>query len=141
MIAATMASANVLREKIESGSAVVGIIGLGDVGLPLLHAFHKAGYPVIGFDIDPAKIRALHAGENYLKHLGREMVADMLKAGRFDATADFNRLGECDAVISCVPTPLGRHLEPDLSYVERTADDHVEQRAPVGRQRRLGRLG
>jgi UDP-N-acetyl-D-glucosamine dehydrogenase len=78
---------------------------------------------VIGFDIDPNKIRALRSGENYLKHLGASMVSDMLKKGRFEAVDDFSRLGEADAIISCVPTPLGTHLEPDLSYVERTADD------------------
>jgi UDP-N-acetyl-D-glucosamine dehydrogenase len=112
-----------LLDKIENKSAVVGVIGLGYVGLPLLHAFHRAGFPVIGFDIDKNKITALHRGENYLKHLGGSMVSDMKKAGRFDATDDFSRLGEADAVISAVPTPLGKHLEPDLSYVEQTAID------------------
>ena len=112
-----------LLEKIENKTAVVGVIGLGYVGLPLLHAFHRAGFSVIGFDIDPNKINALHRGENYLKHLGASMVSDMKKAGRFDATNDFSRLGEADAVISAVPTPLGKHLEPDLSYVEQTAID------------------
>lgn len=112
-----------LLSKIESNQAVVGIIGLGYVGLPLLHAFHKAGFPVVGFDVDARKIEALKRGENYLKHLGEGMVKDMLANGRFDATADFSRLTECDAIISCVPTPLGKHLEPDLSYVEQTADD------------------
>jgi UDP-N-acetyl-D-glucosamine dehydrogenase len=112
-----------LLSKIEDGSAVVGVIGLGYVGLPLLSAFHGAGMRVIGFDIDPRKIRALRSGENYLKHLGATMVCDMLKKGRFEAVDDFSRLGEADAIISCVPTPLGRHLEPDLSYVEKTADD------------------
>ena len=112
-----------LPPKIEDGSAVVGVIGLGYVGLPLLHAFHNAGFAVIGFDVDPKKIEALRRGENYLKHLGPGMVKEMLSRGRFEATADFSRLGEADAIISCVPTPLGSHLEPDLSYVEKTAED------------------
>ena len=115
-----------LRQKIESTSAVVGVIGLGYVGLPLLAAFHRAGFPVVGFDVDAAKVDALKRGENYLKHLGPAMVTAMARgegARRFDATTDFARLRECDAVISCVPTPLGPHLEPDLSYVERTSDD------------------
>jgi UDP-N-acetyl-D-glucosamine dehydrogenase len=112
-----------LLSKIENRSAIVGIIGLGYVGLPLLSAFHAAGFPVVGFDIDAKKIDALRRGENYLKHLGQSMVSDMLKQGRFEAVSDFSRLGEADAVISCVPTPLGKHLEPDLSYVEQTADD------------------
>src|SRR6476620_5094278 len=109
--------------KIEDGSAVVGVIGLGYVGLPLLHAFHRAGFRVIGFDVDPAKLEALRRGQNYLKHLGPEMVSEMVSAGRFEVTNDFSRLAEADAIISCVPTPLGTHLEPDLSYVEKTAED------------------
>jgi len=112
-----------LPPKIADGSAVVAVIGLGYVGLPLLHAFHSAGFRVIGFDVDPQKIDALRRGENYLRHLGPSMVREMLAAGRFEATNDFARLAEADAIISCVPTPLGSHLEPDLSYVEKTAQD------------------
>ncbi len=112
-----------LLSKIERSTAIVGVIGLGYVGLPLMSAFSRAGFPVIGFDVDSEKTRALHRGENYLKHLGASLAADMKATGKFDATDDFSRLGEADAVISCVPTPLGSHLEPDLSYVERTADD------------------
>ena len=112
-----------LLPKVQDGSAVIGVIGLGYVGLPLLHAFHTAGFRVMGFDIDPRKIEALRAGKNYLKHLGPNMVREMVSAGRFDVTDDFARLGEPDVVISCVPTPLGAHLEPDLSYVEKTAED------------------
>lgn len=112
-----------LEKKIQDRIAIIGVIGLGYVGLPLMHAFHQAGFPVVGFDVDPEKVRLLHRGENYLKHLGPEMVADMRRAGRFDATTDFGRLAEADAVIVCVPTPLGKHLEPDLSYVEQTARD------------------
>lgn len=111
-----------LRSKIENGTATVGVIGLGYVGLPLLRAFFRAGFPVIGFDIDQAKIDALRGGVNYLKHLGEEFVREMSGSGRFAATADFGRLGEADVVISCVPTPLGPHLEPDLSFVEKSAD-------------------
>ncbi len=112
-----------LERKIEDRSAVVCVIGLGYVGLPLLRAFHGAGFRVLGFDVDPAKVEALHRGENYLKHLGSDFVKEMTKSGRFDATTDVERIGEADAVISCVPTPLGKHLEPDLTYVERSADD------------------
>jgi UDP-N-acetyl-D-glucosamine dehydrogenase len=108
--------------KVESGKSVVAVIGLGYVGLPLLAAFHRAGFPVIGFDTDAAKVHALHRGENYLKHLGEDLVRRMKATGRFDATTDLSRLVEADAILSCVPTPLGTHLEPDLSYVEATAD-------------------
>jgi UDP-N-acetyl-D-glucosamine dehydrogenase len=111
-----------LQNKIENKTAVVGVIGLGYVGLPLLSAFNKAGFPVIGFDIDPLKIQQLLRGENYLKHLGANMVQAMRNSNRFAATADFNRLSEPDAIIICVPTPLGQHLEPDLSYIEKTGD-------------------
>src|SRR3954469_1515307 len=99
-----------LAAKIEDGSAIVAVIGLGYVGLPLLHAFHRAGFRVIGFDVDPKKIEALRRGENYLKHLGADMVKEMVSAGRFEVTDNFARLAEADAIISCVPTPLGRHL-------------------------------
>ena len=116
-------TAKQLAEKIERRSATVAVIGLGYVGLPLLAAFHRGGMRVLGFDVDPRKIEMLRRGETYLKHLGAELVTDLLKTGRFDATTDFARLGECDAVISCVPTPLGRHLEPDLSFIEQTAAD------------------
>jgi len=112
-----------LQRKISGKTAVVGIIGLGYVGLPLLHAFHKGGFPVIGFDVDPRKIEKLKNGENYLKHLGADMVSQMKSAGRFDATADMSRLQEADAIIVCVPTPLGKHLEPDMTFIENASDD------------------
>jgi UDP-N-acetyl-D-glucosamine dehydrogenase len=111
-----------LRRKIDDRTAAIGVIGLGYVGLPLLHAFHAGGYPVIGFDTDPEKIRMLSNGENYLKHLGADMVAGMLAAGRFECTSDMSRLSEPDVVIVCVPTPLDVHLEPDMTYIERSAE-------------------
>jgi len=111
-----------LAEKIENKTAVIGTIGLGYVGLPLCAAFEKAGFRVLGFDVDPEKIRLLNAGENYLKHLGEEFVSDIRASGRFEATDDFGRLAETDAILICVPTPLGEHLEPDLSFVESSAD-------------------
>jgi len=119
-----------LQEKIELKHALVGVIGLGYVGLPLLAAFHRAGFAVIGFDIDPAKITALRQGENYLRHLGANFVSDMVRAGRFEVTSDFDKLADADAILICVPTPLGKHQEPDLSYVERTADDIARRLRP-----------
>src|SRR3954462_7680522 len=116
-------AAAALRKKIDGASAKVGVIGLGYVGLPLMGAFHRAGFPVMGFDVDQSKIDALHRGENYLKHLGKTLVSDMKSGGRFDATTNVSRLGECDVIISCVPTPLGTHREPDLSFVEKSAED------------------
>ncbi len=111
-----------LSGKIADKSAVIGVLGLGYVGLPLMRAFWTAGFRVLGFDVDPRKIQQLKAGENYLKHFGEDYARDMAATDRFDATADFARLGEADAVLVCVPTPLGAHLEPDLSYVEQTTD-------------------
>ena len=122
-----------LREKIDSANATVGIIGLGYVGLPLMAAFHAAGFRVIGFDKDPRKIEALARGENYLKHLGPDLVRNMQQgdgAERFEATDDVNRMAECDAILSCVPTPLGNHLEPDLSYVAGSAADIAQTVRP-----------
>src|SRR5258708_38963428 len=112
-----------LATKISDRNAVVGVIGLGYVGLPLMRAFSEAGFPVIGFDVDARKVELLHKGENYLKHLGVDYVREMVRSRRFDATTNMSRLHEADVVISCVPTPLGKHLEPDLSFVEKSADD------------------
>ncbi|MBC7785108.1 MAG: nucleotide sugar dehydrogenase [Burkholderiales bacterium] len=119
-----------LSKKIKDRSAVVGVIGLGYVGLPLMATFHRAGFPVIGYDVDPRKIDALHRGENYLKHLGTDLVSSMKTGAKFDATADMSRLGEADAVISCVPTPLGHHREPDLSFIEKSSDDIAKTLRP-----------
>jgi UDP-N-acetyl-D-glucosamine dehydrogenase len=109
-------------DRINSKSAVVGILGLGYVGLPLALVFEEAGFPVIGFDLDPAKPAALEKGESYIRHLGADRIAVAFRRGRISATTDFGRLSECDALIVCVPTPLGRHREPDLSFVRGTAE-------------------
>ncbi|HTF87304.1 MAG TPA: nucleotide sugar dehydrogenase [Planctomycetota bacterium] len=111
-----------LLEKIESRSAVVGVLGLGYVGLPLASAFVEAGFRVLGFDTDPSKIEQLARGEQYLRHLGSAMTTRMRQSGRFEATSDFSRLGEADAILICVPTPLGEYKEPDLSYIERSGE-------------------
>lgn len=111
-----------LRDKIANRTAVVGVIGLGYVGLPLVKAFHSAGFPVMGFDVDPSKIEALRMGRSYLKHLNDGFVHDLSTSDRFAATTDFDQLADADVLLICVPTPLGKHLEPDLSYVEQTAD-------------------
>ncbi len=108
-----------LTEKsIADRSAVVGVLGLGYVGLPLAAAFVDAGFRVLGFDNDPRKIEALGRGESYLQHLGPDLAERLRASGRFEATGEADRLGEADAVLICVPTPLGPHNEPDLSYVE-----------------------
>ncbi len=106
-----------LLDRIRSHQAVVGIVGQGYVGLPLALVFTEAGFPVIGLDLDPAKVDALNRGESYIKHIGAERVATAVKTGRFRASTDFDELKACDAVLICVPTPLGHHREPDLSFV------------------------
>ncbi|WP_310682261.1 nucleotide sugar dehydrogenase [Aliifodinibius sp. S!AR15-10] len=107
-------------ERIQSRKAKVGIIGLGYVGLPLLWTFHEEGFPVIGFDIDPAKIEAINSGKPYIKHLGYEMMGKLAGSEKCSATVDFSGLSEMDAILMCVPTPLNDHREPDMQYVEDT---------------------
>ena len=106
-----------LVNRIRSRQALIGIIGHGYVGLPLALVFAEAGFPVIGLDLDESKVTALNRGESYIKHIGADRVAEAVKSGRFRASSDFDELKACDAVLICVPTPLGQHREPDLSYV------------------------
>ncbi len=114
-------TATTLAGKIESRTATVGIIGLGYVGLPLAIAFAEKGFPVLGFDVDPAKIEAIARGESYIRHLDGGRLASVVRAERLGATSDFLRLDEPDAILICVPTPLTPQREPDMSYVEKTA--------------------
>jgi len=119
-----------LLSKISERSARVGVIGLGYVGLPLALLFEESGFPVIGFDVDKAKPEALSRGDSYIRHIGAERVARAFARGRIVATTDFDRLGECDAIIVCVPTPLGRHREPDLSYIRATGEEVARRLRP-----------
>ena len=116
----TTATLDSLLARIHSRQAVVGVIGLGYVGLPLALRFAQCGLKVIGFDIDPAKIQKLEAGQSYINYLPTEQIVTAM-AGTLSATTDFGRLDEPDALIICVPTPLDRHREPDLSFVLNTA--------------------
>src|ERR1700721_1245375 len=99
----------------------IGIIGCGYVGLPLALRFADVGQVVTGFDTDEAKIKKLNAGQSYIQHISAEKIAQHVKGKRFSATTDFSRLRDMDAVLICVPTPLDERREPDLSYVEMTA--------------------
>lgn len=110
-----------LIARFESRQATVGIIGLGYVGLPLSLRYAEAGFRVLGIDIDPAKVARLNRGESYIEHIGPAAIGSARMAG-FEATADFSRAGEADALIICVPTPLNAYREPDLSFVLATAD-------------------
>ena len=108
-------------EKFQQKEALVGIVGLGYVGLPLMLRYNSIGFRVLGIDIDESKVRKLNAGESYIEHIPADKVALARKSG-FEATSDFTRVSECDALILCVPTPLNKYREPDMSYVTNTTD-------------------
>ncbi len=110
-----------LKERIARREYTVAVIGLGYVGLPMALRLGEARFPALGFDVDASKVEMLNAGRSYIQYIGPEQVA-ALTAGEFEALTDFARLGEADAIIICVPTPLNDHREPDLRYVEATAD-------------------
>ncbi|HPN38061.1 MAG TPA: nucleotide sugar dehydrogenase [Melioribacteraceae bacterium] len=107
-----------LLKKIENKSAKIGIVGLGYVGLPLGLEFSEKDYFVLGFDIDETKIPILNNGNSYIKHIKAERIKNAVFNKKFEATSDFSRLIEVDAIIICVPTPLDEHREPDISYIE-----------------------
>ena len=118
-----MASAKVaLLEKTLARRARIGIIGLGYVGLPLVLRFGDEGFPVLGFDVDPSKVSRLHRGESYIRHIAADRVLALVNKKQFEATSDFTRLSEPDCIIICVPTPLTTKRDPDLQYIESTAD-------------------
>ena len=110
-----------LLQRIKAKKAVIGVIGLGYVGLPLVREFTRAGMKVLGFDIDQSKVKSLLAGKSYIEHISSRVVREMIDTGLFDATTDFNRLNEPDSIIICVPTPLTKQREPDMTYIEKTA--------------------
>jgi UDP-N-acetyl-D-glucosamine dehydrogenase len=109
-----------LATRIEERAAVVAVLGLGYVGLPLAETFAWAGYPVLGYDVDAAKVDRLQRGESYIGHICPERIAELIGGGRFEATCDARRFAEADVLIICVPTPLGEGREPDLSYIVKT---------------------
>jgi len=110
-----------LMARLESRQAVLGIVGLGYVGLPLGLAGQHGGYRVIGFDINPQRVAAIAAGEQVISYIGADVMRKALDDGRFEATADLGRLSEPDAILICVPTPVTRNRDPDLSFVAETA--------------------
>ena len=118
---------------IEDRTAKVGVIGLGYVGLPLAIHFGKSGFSVVGFDLDSVKIEKLLKGESYIKHVSIDPVTEMIEAGSFDVTSDFDRLKDVDCILMCVPTPLTDKMEPDLTYL-------VETTETIARHFRAGQL-
>ncbi|MDN0075914.1 nucleotide sugar dehydrogenase [Crenobacter sp. SG2303] len=113
-----------LLQKVADKSAVIGIVGLGYVGLPLMLRFAEVGYKVLGFDIDQSKVDALSAGRSYIEHISADSIVEARERG-FEATTDFSRAPEADTLILCVPTPLNKYREPDLSFVLDTMDSLV----------------
>jgi UDP-N-acetyl-D-glucosamine dehydrogenase len=120
-------------ERVQSREAVVGVVGLGYVGIPLALAALRKGFRVVGFDIDQTRVDKLNAGKSAIKHIPMDIIVDGVKTGQFAATTDFDRLGEPDALLIAVPTPLTKHREPDLSYVVRTTE-------AIGKRLRPGQL-
>jgi len=110
-----------LVEKFRDKSAVIGVLGLGYVGLPLMLRYTEAGYKVLGIDIDASKIEMLMQGQSYIEHIDSDKIREALDNG-FEATTDFSRAAEADALILCVPTPLNKYREPDLRFVTDTVD-------------------
>src|SRR6266536_689979 len=108
----------------------IAIVGLGYVGLPLSLQFGKSGVEVLGLDVDPAKVDSLNRGRSYIKHIPSEAIKAQLKAGRFAASTEFSGVRKVDAVVICVPTPLNKNREPDISYIIRTGESiapHLRQ--------------
>ncbi|HPS53300.1 MAG TPA: NAD(P)-binding domain-containing protein, partial [Phycisphaerae bacterium] len=110
-----------LLEKIKKREVVVGVMGLGYVGLPLVREFIRGGANVLGFDLDERKIKSLMAGKSYIEHIPSATVQEMLAGGRFSATSNPKQLAKADCILIAVPTPLNKMREPDLQYVEATA--------------------
>ena len=118
-----------LIKKLQDKTATIGVVGLGYVGLPLMVRYCEVGYKVVGFDIDAGKVDMLHRGQSYIEHIPAATIATALERG-FEATTDFSRAGEVDALILCVPTPLNKYREPDLSFVLNTTDSLVPYLRP-----------
>lgn len=118
-----------LTSKLADRTAVIGIVGLGYVGLPLMLRYVNVGYKVLGIDIDPSKVGQLNEGKSYIEHISSESIAKAVE-NRFEATTDFSRAAEADALIICVPTPLNAYREPDLSFVLNTTDALVAYMRP-----------
>lgn len=129
-MAETTTSFETLRTRLSERTAVAGVIGLGYVGLPLAAATARQGFSTIGFDIDPAKEAQIRAGRSYIDAVSSEELGRLVDAGLLTATTLYERLAECDVVVICVPTPLSRHRDPDLSYIESTGREIAARLRP-----------
>lgn len=111
---------DILKEKIHAHSASIAIVGLGYVGLPLALTFHKKGFPILGFDTDTTKINTLASGKSYIKGIAEAGIRDLVDAGKYEGSSSPEILAKADAILICVPTPLTKNREPDMSYVLKT---------------------
>ena len=111
-----------LQDQIETRQAKIGILGLGYVGLPLAMGFAKTGYSVTGFEVDPARIRTLMSSESYIADVPSSDVKTIMEKKRFTPTTNFSRLGAMDVIIICVPTPLSKAKDPDISYIAKATE-------------------
>ena len=109
-------------EGIDKRTVRVGIVGMGYVGLPLMRTFCKAGFTCLGFDVDAVKVKKLNAGKSYIEHIPSKMIAGFVREKKFSASTDPKSLRNCDAILICVPTPLSKSRDPDMSYVVGTAN-------------------
>ncbi len=119
-----------MLQKIDNKTAVIGVIGLGYVGLPLLNCFVEKDFQSIGFDVDEKKITALFEGKSYIKHIPSSRIQKVVSSGKFHATSDYSDLKKCDAVLMAVPTPLSKNREPDMSYVIATCEEVSKNMRP-----------
>ena len=110
----------IIKDKFVSSSATIGVVGLGYVGLPLILRFSEVNFNVIGFDVDQEKIKLLNSGKSYINHIDSHKISNIVSNGNFYATANFSDITKVGVIVICVPTPLGSHNEPDLSYIENT---------------------
>ena len=113
----------------------IAVVGLGYVGLPLSLQFARSCTEVVGIDVDPKKVELLNKGQSYIKHIQSVEIAELINAGKFYASTDFGQIKEAEAVIICVPTPLNKNREPDLSYVVQTGRSiapHLQQGMLIG---------
>jgi len=105
-----------VKEKLIKKTAILGVIGLGYVGLPLAVEKAKAGYRTIGFDVKESKVNMVNAGKNYIDDIANEDFEEVVRAGLLSATSDFKEIETVDCICICVPTPLDKHQQPDISY-------------------------
>ncbi|NIW80856.1 MAG: nucleotide sugar dehydrogenase, partial [Calditrichae bacterium] len=111
-----------LLKRIKDREVVIGVVGLGYVGLPLILEFVEKNFSTIGFDIDAAKVQQLNDGNSYIKHISGERIRQAHSRKLFRATDDFSELKNTDCILVCVPTPLNKHREPDISYILNTSE-------------------